>query len=586
MVKLIYIFIIALMPSLTFAASFTATVDRNVLAYGENISLQLSLEGASEESQPDSVDLSNNFNINSTGRGSNISIINGKMSKTSTWSYNISPKKQGSLTIPPIAIQTDEGLLKTQPITIQVKSASSLPSKAPSEAVTIDASMNKRNPYVNETLIYTITIRSRETLANTEYVAPEVKDAIFKQVGEPKSYRQSINGITYSVSEVYYSFTPMKAGKIKIDPTILRGQIQTQANTRGQFGQLFPRGFGFNNFKPFTIASNPITVNVLEAAAKMDPWLPLTSLKISQIWDDEQKAKVGEPLNRTITIVAEGISGSQLPSLEDKQNSDDFRIYTDSPEVDEEIDLKNNRVSGWRTETYTLIPKKSGELTLPEIKIPWWDVNKKKLRYAFLPVLKIDVEGSAATNSTNDNTAVDKTKNEEKKPEEKEDKTSITQDQETASYGIIISAVIILICLLVWGYSWKRQAIKYQNYKENKPKPNEKEKTKNIKIGQLKNLKDKQEIKKFILDYAQEKWNVAQNTSLQGIVEHLKGKIDAQDHAKLHNLINDFEASLYAGKAIDIDNFKNDFSQLLLKISKEKTNKYSISEEEIMKLNP
>jgi len=117
-----------LMPGLAWAAEFTASVNRNRVAVGESFSLKLELSGASANSKPAVSGLKRYFDVTGRGQSSNTVIINGDVSNSTSWTYTLTPKKEGEITIPPVSIETSDGEVSSQAITVSVGKASSLPS--------------------------------------------------------------------------------------------------------------------------------------------------------------------------------------------------------------------------------------------------------------------------------------------------------------------------------------------------------------------------------------------------------------------------------------------------------------------------
>jgi hypothetical protein len=66
-----------------------------------------------------------------------------------------------------------------------------------------------------------------------------------------------------------------------------------------------------------------------------------------------------------------------------------FRVYADKPELRNEI--VDGKLKSYRTEQYTLIPQGSGELTLPEISVVWWDTATEERREARVPARSLEI---------------------------------------------------------------------------------------------------------------------------------------------------------------------------------------------------
>ena len=113
------------LTSVSFAAEFTASVNRHQIAVGENLLLKLQLSGATAEGQPETSTLKNAFTIIGQQQSSNIAIVNGQMSSSSSWHYTLVPKKEGQYTIPALTLKSSAGTITSRPIAISVSKASS-----------------------------------------------------------------------------------------------------------------------------------------------------------------------------------------------------------------------------------------------------------------------------------------------------------------------------------------------------------------------------------------------------------------------------------------------------------------------------
>ena len=123
-------FIFFVLPLKLYATEFKASVDNNQVGLGDNIRLRLVLTGAKAKSNPDVTYLQKQFTLTSQQQSSNTSIINGHMSRNTSWQFIIIPKNPGTLTIPAISIDTSQGILESQPIKITIDKASRAASSA------------------------------------------------------------------------------------------------------------------------------------------------------------------------------------------------------------------------------------------------------------------------------------------------------------------------------------------------------------------------------------------------------------------------------------------------------------------------
>jgi len=103
---------------------------------------------------------------------------------------------------------------------------------------------------------------------------------------------------------------------------------------------------------------------------------------------------VGEPITRTITIRAEGLSAAQITPLPVPEGNS-YRGYPDQPQLDELVTL--NGLVATRAESMALVPNQAGEIVLPAVELFWWDVKSNQQRTARLPSTTLKVSPNLNT---------------------------------------------------------------------------------------------------------------------------------------------------------------------------------------------
>lgn len=388
---------ILLLPSLLLSGEFTATVSRNQVTLGDSFSLNLTLKETSAKSTPSIEMLKNSFVVNSQQQSSNTVINNGHVTSSTTWKYVLIPQKEGEVSIPSLNIDTAEGTLSSNPITIRVVKGSGATGSdvADSLGVTLVTDVSDAKPYKNEPFLYTIRLTSDKPLVNVSMQKMSVDDAIIEADGEPKVYESVVNGVNYGIIEFSYLITPLKAGPLNLHSVVIQGGIQTKRKPHpGSFfddhSDPFSMMLGFDRLKPFALSTEETVIEVQSPIAGINPWLPAKALKIEEVWDDSQRLQAGDPFTRGFKIVAEGVKSSQLPSLQELHiGSPSLKIYADKPELEDTI--KDGSILSQRNEQYTMIPQQSGQLILPEIAITWWDVSKNAKAVARVPARTLSV---------------------------------------------------------------------------------------------------------------------------------------------------------------------------------------------------
>lgn len=377
-----------------FSGEFIASVKSREVNLNEGFALSLTLKDGTPKGSPKFNDLSNNFTLHSQHHSTNTTFSNGKVSSSIIWKITLTPKTEGSVQIPSISIETDEGVLHTKPISINVVKGTAQKPTEESDGLNIITKASNAAPYKNEPFFYTAILTSKLPLYNLQAQKMQADNAIIELVGEPKLQERVVDGMAQYVVEFTYLVTPLKAGTLTLPPMPIQGAIpqKKKKQLRSFFDDDF-ESFGFTAFerlKPFTLMTEEVQIDVQPPVAGVSPWLPAKSLVLEEQGSNEQTYKVGEPFSRTFIVKAEGIKASQLPHLEESTHENpNYKIYADKPEQQEQM-LDGNILSTSK-EQYTYIPNRAGTWVLPEISVNWWDTAKKVMKVAKIPARTVTV---------------------------------------------------------------------------------------------------------------------------------------------------------------------------------------------------
>ncbi|MGY6274427.1 BatD family protein [Methylomonas sp. MgM2] len=364
------------------------SIDRNPVNLNESFQITFS---ASEppDGSPDFTPLENDFEILNQQRSSNVSWINGQSSRNEQWVINAMAKHAGMLTIPPIAFGSDSS--KALKVTV----TDSPQASGRQEELFLDVQATPENPYVQSQVLYTLKIYFRVQISQSRLSDLEVKDALVEQLGEDTTYRTQIDGVEYGVLERKYAIFPQQSGPFRISPLTLSAEVVSGRQPR--FNGFFNRQITETR----RISSKAITLNVLPVPRSFtgSNWIGAESLKLTENWSDSRLlGKVGEPLTRTIRLVAEGTTVGQLPELGGQVNVDGLKTYPDQPILKEEN--QSDSLIAIREEKIAYIPSKPGLYRLPAVKITWFNTRTQKTEEAELPevtIKAIAAGGSAQT---------------------------------------------------------------------------------------------------------------------------------------------------------------------------------------------
>ncbi len=278
-------------------------------------------------------------------------------------------------------------------------------------------------------------------LENSQLGNVEVADAVVQPLGEIKHYRTQLNGLSYDVFERQSLVFPQTSGEMVIPGPIYNGEI---SNGRWRGG------------RPIRLSHPPIHLPVLPKPASYPDgtWLPATDIKLDYKWQgDVNKLKVGEPITLELSLTAKGLTSAQLPNLE-LLKVNNLKFYPDQAQTTDNTTDKG--VIGKRTQSIAIVPTKSGSITLPEIRIPWWNTQYGKLEYATLPAQRIT---AVASNLSQQNQITQADMAEQFEPENTAIVPSVTS---TAEVNIVwpiataVTSVLWLLTLYMWWQAKRR----------------------------------------------------------------------------------------------------------------------------------
>jgi hypothetical protein len=380
MKRLLCALLLCLIGTQAWAASFSATVDRARLNEGETFDLILESEDVTQFGMPDLAPLKQQFEVVSTRQENRLSSFGGKARSSTRWIVTLLPLQSGYVVVPPLKL----GDAESQPITLQVVKgdASGSGKLAP---IFIDASLDQESVYVQAQVLLTLRIYHSVSLYDDSSLTPlNIPDARVEQLGDPRTFETDVNGVRHGVIELRYAIFPQQSGQLTIPSQVFSATPAVRDNDYNPFG---PRPGRLTRVQSPEI---PLTVKPRPASWPADaPWLPARDLSLSEAWNPEPgKASVGDSLTRSIMLRAEGLSSAQLPPMP-VQDSPGLRRYPDQPQLRNETNDKG--LIGSREESQALVPSQSGRITLPEVRVHWWNVTEDRLEVASLPARTLEV---------------------------------------------------------------------------------------------------------------------------------------------------------------------------------------------------
>ncbi|MDI6791456.1 MAG: BatD family protein [bacterium] len=363
--------------------SLSASVDRNKITLNDQTRLSVSVSGGAGSLPSPQLPPMSDFNIYSSGRSQNISIVNGQVSSAVTFNYTLAPKKTGKFAIGPVVLTYQNKTYKTSPISIEVVEADDpLPQTPPqggdiqpNRDVFITTEVDKKKAYVNEEVILTFRFYRRiNLLSRPEYGAPETTGFFTEDLPPQRDYRTTVNGSGYLVTEIKTALFPTTPGVHQIGGAKLKCTVDdfrpASSSRDFFFGDFFRQG------KTRVLSTNPISIEVLplpEAGKPANFKGVVGSYSITSSLD-KKKIEAGQPVTLTVTISGAGnvkaIQEASLPELPE------FKRYQTLSSLN--ISKENYTVSGSKSFKTILIPQVPGRLKVPGISFSFFNPGKNR----------------------------------------------------------------------------------------------------------------------------------------------------------------------------------------------------------------
>ncbi|MDD5265695.1 MAG: BatD family protein [Methylococcales bacterium] len=490
-ILVIFLLLLLLASQSTFAAEINVSVDRNPVSIDESFQIMFTAT-ESPDDDPDFSPLEQDFSILNQSNSSSSSWINGKSTKTIQWTVNVVAKKTGRLVIPSVKFGND----------ISQSSAILVTNVTPNKAVKtnddlfIEVEATPLNPYIQSQVFYTLRLYTKVNISQARLNEPELADAVIERLGEDSNYNTQVNGVNYSVTERKYVIFPQKSGRLIIKPLVLTAEVLTDGNPN------FNSFFNSQMTKTKRVESKAITLDVKPAPASFNGkhWLSAEELVLKQEWSgDVQQMKVGEPLTRTLTLLAKGTTVGQLPELNTTNTNDRLKAYPDQPVLQEQ--KKADGLQAFKEEKIALIPSKAGSYTLPAIEIPWFNTKSQKMEVARIPETTITALAAAGTQSAPVAPEVTPA------TPEKIETGSVIKGPQQINIWLWVSVFLATGWLLTLIYFLTNRTVTKPIIENNGPEINLKECIKNLKIAC--NNDNALASKDALLEWGRQKFNVS-----------------------------------------------------------------------------
>ncbi len=366
-----------LLPAMSVQAAVIASIDRANVELNESFTLKITVDTAIDV-EPDASALDQDFYVGTRSQLSNTTIVNGQISRSRTWTYVLMARREGNLEIPPVRIGSEQ----SEPVPITVTPPST---NLPGEAdIFVTTEVDHTESFVQAQVLYRVKVYRAVATRQPRLSEPSIGgvEVLIESAGEERSYESILNGKAYNVVERVYALFPQESGTISLAPARFEARVLRDGRITGR--------------KIFESQSIEVTVNPIPPPPVDFPdavWFPAKSVVLSEDWSREPGSlPAGEPITRHITVTAVGQLSTQIPVIEPAA-SDNVKLYPDKPEFRDTAEASGIRAV--RRDQYAMIGVVAGEVELPAVDLPWWNIDAGEWQVASLPGSTLSILRSA-----------------------------------------------------------------------------------------------------------------------------------------------------------------------------------------------
>lgn len=396
---LVFLYIISTSTSPAQDGAFTASVDRNRVAIGEQLEITFSLNGSGKNFQPPAF---NDFLVLSgPNQSTSMQFINGAMSQSISYSYILQPRSEGKYTIGAATIESGGKKVQSNSITIEVTKGSPQQKQQQSakggQQTTDDENLNKQiaenlfikvivdkfNVYQGEQITATYKLYTRVNIANSQITkVPALTGFWNQEIDIPKNIQETevLNGVQFRVIPIKkYALFPQQSGTLELDPMEAEFVVQVQTRKRGGdvWDQFFNDPF-FGNVRNvnYPIKSTPIKIMIKPLPSHNVPegFSGAVGKFSVESWLDKRETKTNEPVTLKVKISGRG----NLKLIDPLKISFPPDLESYDPKISDNITTGTSLISGSRTFEHLLVPRRPGEQKIAPFNFSYFDPEKKE----------------------------------------------------------------------------------------------------------------------------------------------------------------------------------------------------------------
>lgn len=432
--------IILLITPLAASAEVSLTIDPRFGSTTQIFTFGVRVTKESPSKAPQIED-NDDFTVRYVGPQQNVRIVNGTVSQETTFFYRLKPKHEGSLTTPEVTVDLPSGRVTPDPIEIVVSEGPSGGAKNQISDVLVEQSITPNIVFRGQQIVDVTSILTPYELRDLRYNSPPLAD-FWEEAIRPDERDQEIrNNQAYSVIRMRAALFPLKSGQLTLPAksasgVAIRSQMGSLLDDMDPFNSHFMSNFF--SLAPDTIEASSnteaVTVKDLPAlppdASLWNSADPLVGSVRLEAHVPSNMIRPGDAQDITVTLTTDGNANTitALPIQETKR----WKIYAEQPKTTSQY--KDGKLIYTKVFHTTLIPNTGGDITLPELRLTYFDPSDEQYKIASTGPIHISVTGTPEPTFLEEDMPSPSAKSKSKtklKNEERDQETSALEESNT-----------------------------------------------------------------------------------------------------------------------------------------------------------
>ena len=397
-----------------------------MVAVGEAFRIEFSLNAKPEDFTAPSFEGFDVLAGPTTSQGQSVSIVNGKVSQSVSFSYTyvLQARSAGTFTIPAARVKAKGKEYTTQPVPIEVVAAEAMQQQAPSSGsrggqeriqpqsssahvaeddILVRVSVNRNKVYKGQPVKATFKLYTRVPLGGIEKAIYPAFNGFWAQDLNVDGYdwqRETYNGKVYDSRIIKETLLfPQQSGTLYIEQFSLTvvAQIMTQVAPRGSlFDDFFGGGPQIQEVRR-NLTASPIRITVDEFPAGAPATFngAVGQFQISSALADSTLAA-----NSSGTYQLKISGNGNLPLIQAPKLTLPSSFEQYNMKTTESLNSTTMGIAGYRQFEYPFIPRGEGFYTIEPVQFSYFDPDKKQYVTLSTPTYSVNILADSTSSGT------------------------------------------------------------------------------------------------------------------------------------------------------------------------------------------